>query len=123
MEKLNREKQLETILTIAVGFFLIAWATKNKYIFFFALLIGAFGMFSKTATKYISNGWMRIGEAIGAVSSRIILSGIFFLFLSPIALIYRRSRKDSLLLKKSNNVSYFISRNHRFSAQDLKNPW
>jgi hypothetical protein len=123
MGKLNREKQLETMLTIAVGFFLIAWGTKNKYIFFFALLIGGIGMFSKTATKYISNGWMQIGEAIGAVSSRIILSGIFFLFLFPIALIYRISRKDSLLLKKSNCASYFISQNRLFSAQDLKNPW
>ena len=123
MHKLNREKQLETMLTIAVGFFLVAWSTKNKYIFLFALFIGLVGMFSKTLTNYISNGWMKVGEAMGAVSSRIILSVIYFLFLFPIALIYRIGRKDTLQLKKSELATYFITRNHRYEAKDIKNPW
>lgn len=123
MHKLNREKQLETMLTIAVGFFLVAWSTKNKYIFLFALLIGLIGMFSKTLTQYISNGWMKVGEAMGAVSSRVILSAIYFLFLFPIALIYRMGRKDTFQLKKSESVSYFITRTLHYEAKDLKNPW
>ncbi len=123
MHKLNREKQLETMLTIAVGFFLVAWSTKNKYIFLFALLIGLIGMFSKTLTHYISNGWMKVGEAMGAVSSRVILSAIYFLFLFPIALMYRIGRKDTLQLKKSESVSCFVTRNLHYEAKDLKNPW
>lgn len=123
MDKLNREKQLETMLTIAVGFFLVAWSTKNKYVFLFALLIGVSGMFSKTLTKFISNGWMKIGEAMGAVSSRIILSAIYFLILFPVALIYRIGRKDTLQLKKTDAGSYFFARNHSYDAKDLKNPW
>jgi hypothetical protein len=123
MNKLNREKQLETMLTIAVGFFLVAWSTKNKYVFFFALLIGLIGMFSKTLTSYISNGWMKVGEAMGAVSSRIILSIVYFLFLFPIALIYRIGRKDTLQLKKAETDSYFVTRNTRYETKDLKNPW
>jgi hypothetical protein len=103
MHKLNREKQLETMLTIAVGFFLVAWSTKNKYVFLFALLMGLIGMFSKTLTSYISNGWMKVGEAMGAISSRVILSVIYFLFLVPIALLYRIGRKDTLQLKKSKS--------------------
>lgn len=123
MNKLNREKQLETMLTIAVGFFLVAWSTKNKYVFFFALLIGLIGMFSKTLTSYISNGWMKAGEAMGVVSSRIILSIVYFLFLFPIALIYRIGRKDTLQLKKAETDSYFVTRNTRYETKDLKNPW
>lgn len=123
MDKLNREKQLETMLTIAVGFFVVAWSTKNKYVFLFALLIGVIGMFSKTLTKYISNGWMKIGEAMGAVSSRIILSAIYFLILFPLALIYKIGRKDMLQLKKTDTGSYFFARNHRYESKDLKNPW
>ncbi len=123
MHKLNREKQLETMLTIAVGFFLVAWTTKNKFVFLFALLMGLVGMFSKTLTNYISHGWMKVGEAMGAVSSRIILSTIYFLFLFPIALLYRIGRKDTLQLKKTESASYFIARNLRYEAKDLKNPW
>ncbi len=123
MHKLNREKQLETILTIAVGFFLVAWSTKNKYVFLFALMIGLIGMFSKTLTNYISNGWMKLGLAMGAVSSRIILSAIYFLILFPVALLYRIGRKDALLLKKSDATTCFWARNYRYEAKDLKNPW
>jgi hypothetical protein len=123
MHKLNREKQLETMLTIAVGFFLVAWSTKNKYVFLFALLMGLIGMFSKTLTSYISNGWMKVGEAMGAISSRVILSVIYFLFLVPIALLYRIGRKDTLQLNKSKSSSYFIERHLRYEAKELKNPW
>lgn len=86
------------------------------------MLIGLIGMFS-THTQYISNGWMKVGEAMGAVSSRVILSAIYFLFLFPIALIYRMGEKDTLQLKKSESVSYFITRNLHYEAKDLKNPW
>lgn len=123
MQPLNREKQLETMLTIALGLFVVYWTTKNKHFFQAALLVGIIGLFFKSATQHISAAWMKLGEAMGAVSSRIILSIIYFLFLFPIAVVYRLSRKDELQLRKTSGSTYFISHQMRYTAKDLKNPW
>lgn len=125
--KLNREKELETILTICVGLVVIFLVSKNHHHYWLTLsvILGLIGMFSKYLTSKIALGWTRLGEAMGAVTSKVILSIVFFVFLLPIAVLARmfNKEKSSLQLKKPTADSYYFTRNHTYEPQDLKNVW
>jgi len=119
---MNREKQLETILTIVVGMVLLYYFTGVKYFQLIAVGIGLSGLFIKPLAKWITWGWEKLSELLGFVSSKIILSALFFLFLTPIAFVYRLFNKDSLNLK-NNKRTLFKIRDHRYTGKDLENIW
>jgi len=45
--------------------------------------------------------WMTIGVAIGFVTSRVVMTVIFYAVISPVAFFFRLSGRDALRLKKS----------------------
>ena len=50
--------------------------------------------------------WMKLGNILGYINSRIILGAVFLLVLQPIALIMKFFNYDPLRKKKKNVVSY-----------------
>ena len=125
--KAIREKELETILTLCVALVVIFFVTKQQhnYLLKIGVVLGLIGMFSTFLTAKISWAWLKVGELMGAVLSKVILSAVFFLFLFPIAMLSRmfNGGKNSLQLKKGNESSYYFTRNHKYEASDLKNVW
>jgi len=124
--KATREKELETILTLCVVLVIIFFVTKKQHAYYLTLsvILGLIGMFSKLLTSKISWAWLKLGELMGAVMSKVILSLIFFVFLFPVAMLSRAfSRsKNSLQLQKEES-SYYFTRNHKYEAKDLENVW
>lgn len=123
----TREKELETILTLCVALVVIYFVTKEQhvYLLWITTALALVGMFSKFLTTKISWAWLKLGEMMGAVMSKVILSAVFFVFLFPIALLSRVFNKgvDSLQLSKGNKTSYYFIRNHKYESKDLKNVW
>ena len=50
-------------------------------------------------------------------------AGTLTYLLTPLALLRRLSKKDLLQLRKKASGSYFSDREHKYGADDLKNPW
>ena len=124
--ELNREKELETILTLCVALVVFFFLThqQHKWMLLASIVLGVIGMFSKFLTAKIAWAWMKLAEVMGNVNSRIILTVVFYVFLFPIAAVSKVfGNKSSLQLKKSNGDSYFFSRNHKFESKDLENGW
>ena len=124
--KANREKELETILTLCVALVVLFFVTKKQHAYYLTLsvVLGLIGMFSKYLTAKISWAWLKLGEMMGAVMSKVILSAVFFLFLFPIAMLARFfSKNNSLQLKKTLVDSYYFTRNHKYEKKDLENVW
>ncbi len=123
----TREKELETILTLCVAFIVIWFASKQQYVFLLwgSIGLGLIGMFSKYITSKISWAWLKVGEMMGAVMSKVILGIVFFVFLFPIAMLSRlfSNGNGSLQLAKGNKTTYYYTRNHKYEAKDLKNVW
>ena len=119
---MKKEKQLESVLVLIGALIVSFWIYKIKIFLLLALILVLIGTVSPYLTEKISWLWMKLSEWIGFVMSKIILSIVFFIFLLPLALISRLFRKDVLSLKKKQN-SYYINRNHSYSAKDLKNMW
>lgn len=129
--KPSREKELETILTLCVFLVLIFFMGEREHLghkkslLTIAILLGLIGIFSKYLTSKISWAWLKVGELMGAVMSKVILSVVFFVFLFPIALLSRlfSSNRNNLQLKKTGGNTYYFTRNHLYEAKDLKNLW
>ncbi len=125
--KLTREKELETILTLAAAALVFYFLTHQQHLYWIiiCLVLALAGVLSKNVTAKIAWAWNKLGELMGMVTGKVILALVFFLFLFPLALLSRLFSKapDSLQLKKSDADSYYFTRNHCYKPDDLKNVW
>lgn len=120
----KRTKSLETTLAISGGLLIFYIVFKVLWLLYCAVGIILIGLFLKSLMQLISDGWMKFSEILGAVMSKVILSVVFFLVLTPIALIQRVIGKQTLVLKKPKTTGLYFDRgNHLYTSDDLKNPW
>ncbi len=75
------------------------------------------------AGRFILKIWFGLAHVLGWVNSRILLSLIYFLILTPIALLYRIFTGDQLHFKSPPKDTMFVEREHNFTSKDLENPW
>jgi len=75
--------------------------------------------------KYLAFFWLGLSHFIGTFASKILLSAIFFLIVSPIGLIRRLLGYDSLKLRqfKAGTESVMVLRNHTFVKEDINKPY
>ena len=77
------------------------------------LILGAIN--SKFLTP-LKNLWMKFGLFLGRFISPIVMSLVFFLVLTPIALLVRISGKDVLKLKFSNEKTYWKTKDKNIGS-------
>lgn len=58
-----------------------------------------------------NKAWMNLGGLMGKITSPIILGGVFFFIITPIALIMRIAGRDELALKQKQGHTYWVTRN------------
>jgi polyferredoxin len=77
------------------------------------------------AFKPLAGLWFGLSQVMGQVVSKILLTGAFFLIVTPIGLIRRLMGADSLQLKKwkQGTDSVFVERQGAIRDQDLANPY
>lgn len=118
------QKGIQSILVILLGFLLLYLVFRWKGFLWIGSLIGIPGLVSSILRTYILRGWYKLASILGFINSKIILSVIFYLILTPIALVSRIFSKDKMQIKKRpEKDSYFTIRNHEFTSDDFKNPW
>ena len=134
MKKLTT-KELSALLVIVTGLNVIAWYLNYKWetntsgLTIASTIIGVVSLAVPTVGYYIVWLWYKIAEVLGWVNSRIILSILFFLFLSPLALLYRLFNKDTLQIKKRSlqekplEGSMFVDRDHQYETKDFEEVW
>lgn len=119
---MEKSKINETSLVLTTGFLVVFLMTKMKVFLYIALLFGLIGILIPALAKLIAIAWFKLADALNYVVSRILLGTVFFLFLCPIAFIYRLFKKDKLNLRKPS-ASLWIERNYQYQSTDLENIW
>ncbi|MDP4262083.1 MAG: hypothetical protein Q8941_06080 [Bacteroidota bacterium] len=99
-----------TILVICMGFLVLS--LKWKWALYASLGIGVLSISSTMISQKIEWGWNKLAEILGYIVPSILLSIVFFVFLFPISLLARLSRKDNLMLSKKYK-SYFLDTDKR----------
>ena len=74
------------------------------------------GLINSKLLLPLNKVWFKFGLLLGSVISPIVMGIIFFLVVTPIALILRAIGKDVLNLKKNNNKTYWIEKTEQKSS-------
>jgi polyferredoxin len=104
-------------------FIMLLWYNKTHWPWLLAasgaaaILIAIFPLFFYPVAALL----LLIGKGLGRISSAIILTLVFFLFVVPVGLIRRLLKKDSLKLNafKRNKDSVFSERQYVYRSSDL----
>lgn len=126
---MNREKKVEAILAIVVGFLALyfifgVWrGFQVDWMLWVSLVVGVLSMMSNTVMNLITGAWFKFAEILGNyVTGPILLGLVFFLVLFPMSILARIFGKDQLMRKRRDG-SYYEDRDHAYVAKDIENIW
>lgn len=115
------------MLVITVGMLVLYFIFKEKtggsYFLTASLIFGLIGVFSNFLSEQVSWVWGKIAHILGTFNSYVLLSVVFFVFLTPVAFLYKLTRKDTLRLKVQKDGTVYEERNHLYVPKDLENVW
>ena len=121
---MKETNQAQTILSIVVGFLALHYIFGGEYFLPAALAIGVLSLISDGFAQLITNAWAKFALVLGRINWNILLTFIFFVFLTPVAFLMRIFKKgDALKLKKQNANTVYVNRDHTYTKSDLANIW
>lgn len=119
----EKKKNIKNVATIAFGFLILFLIFRKNYLIYTSLFLLLISILSDTLSEKISWSWMKLSDLLGIITSKIILTLVFLLILTPLALAFRVFNKNPLLIKRTCQKSYYIQREHLYSADDFENMW
>jgi hypothetical protein len=123
--EISKKEVKDSGMALTLIFLIIGHFSNNLLFFRIAIPVIIITMIYPQIYYPFSVVWYSLSHLLGSIMSRLILSIIFFIILTPIALIRRMIGKDSLQLKKfkkdTNSVMHI--RNHTYSKEDLIHPY
>ncbi len=125
MRKITKDQCRDTGMAMVL-LFLIAFVSRKREGYLFAAMgLQVLNMIVPQAFRPLAVLWLGLSHVLGTVSSKVLLSIIFFGVVTPMGFLRRLFGKDSLKLRafKAGEESVLVVRNYKFSARDLKRPY
>jgi len=123
-KKPEQLQELETLTVLAAFLLVLGLFLHRQVLVYAALALLLIGLFIRPMARIISRVWLKFAEMFGAITNKILLSTVFFLFLTPLAFLFRLFSKNSLHLKReSGTQSLYIERNHLYTHSDFEKMW
>jgi hypothetical protein len=119
----NRTLHVESALVITAGMLLLYAGWRWEGFLWIALGVAIIGAFIPSLARYLHMGWSLLGRALGWLNGGIILAVLFFVVMTPMAVMRRWVAKDALQRKRRTEGSYFSERDHAYVAKDLEDLW
>lgn len=127
---MSQVEKLKAQLVMVVGFLCLHFILGGrfpevaKYLLYISLGIGLIFLIIPSLGGIILKGWFKLAEGLGWFNSRVLLTAIFYVFLFPIAMLFKLTGKDNLRLKnQKQSNSVYEERNHKYTPKDLENTW
>ena len=64
--------------------------------------------------------WLKFGHILGIINTHLLLGIAFFLFITPIALLFKLIGRDALALRFQQKASYWKNQNKTWSPESFK---
>ena len=112
-------------LVIVTGLLVFSFVFNNAatYLLYAAGIVGLVSIFLPIVGDFIVKIWFKIAEGLGWFNSRVILTVVFYVFLWPIATLYRLTTKNPMNVKRSGSNTVYAERNHTYTPKDLEQIW
>lgn len=116
----NRYASIISVLLVGLIIFNFyrSWVFAAVYLFLIALAI-----VWKSFGALVEKAWMAVAGVIGLVMPKVMLSIVFYVLLTPIALLSRLVKKEDALNKKNDNTSLWKSEVVDYSPESFEKMW
>ena len=110
------------LIFVVIGFFpAIKGRALNLYLIIIGVVFILLAVLAPNLLSPVHKGWMKVGKILGRINTFLILSIIFFLFITPYGFAYKifgsSSKKFAHRLSKK---SYWIKRNPANPKEEMK---
>jgi flagellar biosynthesis protein FlhB len=125
MEKNNikNSNPLKTVMVISMGMLLIYFVFKWQLAAIIAFSVGVVGLSSDFIAQKIEWAWLKLTYILSLIVPNILMSVVFYLILTPVALLSRIfGKSDVLNMKKPKNTMY-REITKVFDVKSFENPW
>jgi hypothetical protein len=123
--RLTKDQCKDTGMAMVLIVLLLTLAAKRDYLIFGAIGLLVLTMIRPQLFRPVAVIWFGLSRLLGMVTSRVVLSIIFLVVVTPVGLARRMLGKDTLRLKsfKKGHESVMEERNHTFCANDIIKPY
>jgi len=123
--KQGKSHPIESVATITLLIILFSHYLAMERMIYLAMVLLLLGLASKKVAKVIAMLWNYLVSFIGKVSSTVILVAIYYLVMTPIALIYRLFHGNNLSsnLGSVSADGYWLKLDRVYNERDLKRPF
>lgn len=123
--KITKDQSRDTGMAVVLLLLLIDLKLKRNGILFGAMAVHVVNMIWPRVYQPLAYFWFGLSDLLGNVTSKILMSVLFFGVVTPIGMLRRLLGKDSLQLRafKASNGSSLTVRNHVFIARDVERPY
>ena len=120
----EKVKAREALSVLALASLVLLGLLKGKWTMgsYIAILFLCIGLFIPPLAIIIHKAWISIAHALGTINTKIMLTLVFFLFLTPLSFLRRLFTPDPLNIKPPKET-LLIPREHLYTAEDLENPY
>ena len=124
-ESIDEHQCKDSGMAVVLICLLIAFFAEKKIFIPLSIVFLVLNMAIPTIYRRFAKVWLGVSHLLGTVVSKIVLTLIFFLLVTPIAVLRRFMAKDSLQLNefKRNTSSAFTVREHMFNADEIEKPY
>lgn len=113
----------KTVLIITLGFGILFLVTKHNWMLYVGLGVGILGAVSAFLAEKIDWIWTKIGWLFSQIVPNIIMTIIFYLVLTPTAVLSRLLGKKDPMDLKNNASSLFKTKGTTFTKESFEKPW
>ncbi|MGQ9920983.1 MAG: SxtJ family membrane protein [Desulfobacca sp.] len=123
LEKPSPLKTYETMAVLTLVSLLAGLWCGQPLLLYLAAVLLFLVLFVKKLAVWLAWGWLRLAQFLGNVNAKVILTLIFYLILTPLALLYRLWRGDPLRVRQRQPHSNWHRRDHTYQREDLEKAW
>jgi hypothetical protein len=123
--KITKDQSRDTGMAMVFLLLIVFTARKREGYLIGAMVLHVLNMTVPQMYRPVAVLWLGLSDLLGSVVSKILLSIVFFLVVTPIGVVRRIFGKDSLKLRafKASQESVMLERNHTFTSGDLERPY
>lgn len=121
---MQRLETFRTIAVLTVAFLLAYLIFGSPWLLWIAVFLSLGNTFENKITTAVAKYWMSFASILGNINSRIILTLMFFVVLTPTAFLYRIFNRDKVNhFLKNTRSSYFIDVRKKYRREDFEKIW
>ncbi len=112
-----------TILTIVFGLLVLYFFLEKKEIFYLCIVLSGIGVFSIEISRIIEKIWFKIASILSQIIPNVLLSIIFFLVLTPLALLSKLFKSNTEFISRNTQNTTFKIQNKVFDKKSFERSW